>query len=106
MSLSPATAAVTTWIHTAVASGVVPAAFTPLAQGGLARATKRLSSRHLLPGPIGPSARQDADCGFRTVAADGVAKFSRHRHALMPMGPGDEPRDDSGVRRCHSVPDV
>src|SRR3546814_8935893 len=83
MSLSPATAAVTTWIHTAVASGVVPAAFTPLAQGGLARATKRLSSRHLLPGPIGPSARQDADCGFRTVAADGVAKFSRHRHALM-----------------------
>src|SRR3546814_7141696 len=48
----------------------------------------KLSSRHLLPGPNALTVQS---------AAGYDASTAGHRSALTPMGPGDEPRDDSGV---------
>src|SRR3546814_20334411 len=49
--------------HTrAVAPGATPTAFAHRAQGRLALATKRLSSRHSLPGPIALAAWESAGC--------------------------------------------
>src|SRR3546814_4411114 len=62
---------------------------TRFMQRGLALATQRLSSRHLLPGPTAPS--------VQSVAGQNLMP--------APMGPGDRPRDDGGVYRwrCQSV---
>src|SRR3546814_6678700 len=56
---------------------------TRFMQRGLALATQRLSSRHLLPGPTAPS--------VQSVAGQNLMP--------APMGPGDRPRDDGGVYR-------
>src|SRR3546814_4499401 len=45
-----------------------------------------LSSRHLLPGPISPTVSSLPGEDARVDAC---------RHAQMPLGPGDKPRDDS-----------
>src|SRR3546814_11996562 len=62
---------------------------TRFMQRGLALATQRLSSRHLLPGPTAPS--------VQSVAGQNLMP--------APMGPGDRPRDDGGVYRwrCQGV---
>src|SRR3546814_14391069 len=59
--------------------------------------TRRLSSRHLLPGPIALAAVDDADKERMVPAAGTDAKGIEHRHAPTLMGPGDQPRDANGV---------
>src|SRR3546814_17938000 len=74
-----------------VTLGLDPAAFTHRLPGGLALTTKRLSSRHSLPGPIG--------VGMATPY------YACVRCAARALGPGGKPRDDSGgVARAAGAP--
>src|SRR3546814_11292168 len=49
----------------------------------------------LVPGTQGPRRLKILPLRGEAFAAGGDAIVARHRHALMPMGPGDKRRDDS-----------